>query len=233
MGKMNTDWTGEYFNRKRFWTNHLVTISSGNDKTQYKISFNYRNDDSRYKNNNYNNFYLTTDLSHQVLPFMKVGISNRAYYTIKNDKPDVFGTVIRMSPLTSVRDTDGSYNTYPFGDPFVKNPYLNESDEVYKDKTEEWKIFFRIFAEINLAKNLTYNTNFAYNPAFSSRGYYYDERSVSYQDTRNVASMTNNRQADWVWNNILNYKLDIKKHTINLPEYWRCRTGKLLTRVCR
>ena len=28
--------------------------------------------------------------------------------------------------------------------------------------------------------------------------------------------MTNNRQADWVWNNILNYKLDIKKHTINL-----------------
>jgi TonB-linked SusC/RagA family outer membrane protein len=216
MGKMNTDWTGEYFNRKRFWTNHLVTISSGNDKTQYKISFNYRNDDSRYKNNNYNNFYLTTDLSHQVLPFMKVGISNRAYYTIKNDKPDVFGTVIRMSPLTSVRDADGSYNTYPFGDPFVKNPYLNESDEVYKDKTEEWKIFFRIFAEINLAKNLTYNTNFAYNPAFSSRGYYYDERSVSYQDTRNVASMTNNRQADWVWNNILNYKLDIKKHTINL-----------------
>ena len=86
------------------------------------------------------------------------------------------------SPLTSVRDADGSYNTYPFGDPFVKNPYLNESDEVYKDKTEEWKIFFRIFAEINLAKNFTYNTNFAYNPAFSSRGYYYDERSVSYQD---------------------------------------------------
>lgn len=220
LGTMNTDWVGEYFNRKRFWTNHLVTISSASDKTQYKVTFNYRNDDSRYKNNYNNNFYLTTDLSHQVLPFLKVGVSNRAYYTIKNDKPDVFQTVIHMSPLTPVTKEDGSYNTYPFGDPFVKNPYLNENDAVYKDKTEEWKIFFRVFAEMNLAKNLTYSTNFAYNPAFSSRGYYYDERSVSHQDTRNVAGTHNNRQADWVWNNILNYKFSVRKHTINLSGVW-------------
>ena len=228
LGTMNTDWVGEYFNRKRFWTNHLVTIASGSDKTQYKVTFNYRNEDSRYKNNGNDNFYLTTDLSHQVLPFLKVGVSNRAYYTIKNDKPDVFQTVIHMSPLTPVRNEDGSYNTYPFGDPFVKNPYLNESDAVYKDKTEEWKIFFRIFAEINLAKNLTYNTNFAYNPSFSSRGYYYDDRSVSYQDERNVAGMHNNRQADWVWNNILNYKLDFKKHSLNLSGVWELQNRQLV-----
>lgn len=56
LGTMNTDWAGEYFRRKRFWTNHVVTIASGNDKTQYKVSFNYRNDDSRYENNHYDNF---------------------------------------------------------------------------------------------------------------------------------------------------------------------------------
>ena len=228
LGTMNTDWGGEYFRRKRFWTNHVVTIASGNDKTQYKVSFNYRNDDSRYENNHYDNFYLTTDLSHQVLPFLKAGVSNRAYYTIKNDKPDVFQTVIHMSPLTPVRNGDGSYNTYPFGDPFVKNPYLNESDEVYKDKTEEWKIFLRLFAEVNLAKNLTYNTNFAYSPSFSSRGYYYDNRSVSYQDDRNVAGMHNNRQADWVWNNVLNYKLSFKKHTFNLSGVFEMQNRQLV-----
>lgn len=216
MGKMNTKWVDDYFKQKLFWTNHLVTIASANDKTSYKISFNYKNEDNAYKNAGADHFYLTTDLSHQVLPFLKVGLSNRAYYTNKRSKPDMFETFIHMSPLTPVRNEDGSYNEYPLGDPFVKNPYLNESDDVYKDQTKEWKIFLRLYAELKLAKNLTYNTNFAYTPAFSSKGYYYDNRSVSYMDDLNVAGTENNRQNDWVWNNILNYKLQLKQHTIDL-----------------
>ena len=44
MDSLSPDWFGEYFNRKRFWTNHMVTVSSANEKTQYKISINYKND---------------------------------------------------------------------------------------------------------------------------------------------------------------------------------------------
>ena len=47
----------------------------------------------------------------------------------------MFNQFLHMSPLTQTRNEDGSYNVYPFGDPFVKNPYMNESDDVYKDKT--------------------------------------------------------------------------------------------------
>ena len=128
----------------------------------------------------------------------------------------MFNQFLHMSPLTQTRNEDGSYNVYPFGDPFVKNPYMNESDDVYKDKTEEWKLFLRFFAQIDLAKGLTFNTNFAYSPAFSSRGYYYDNRSVSYTDERNVAFMHNNRKADWVWNNVLSYKRQFGRHNIDL-----------------
>lgn len=216
MGKMNTDWMGSYFNKKRIWHNHMLTIASGNEKTQYKIAFNYKNNEERYEGNKRDYFYLTTDVTHQVLPFLKVGISNRAFYSINNSKPDMFDTFLHMSPLTPVYNEDGSYNEYPFGDPFVKNPYMNQSDGVYKDKTEEWKLYMRFFAQVDLYKGLTFNTNFAYTPAFSSRGYYYDNRSVSYIDERNVAGMSNNRKADWVWSNILNYKQTFGKHSIDL-----------------
>ena len=216
MGKVDNDWMGKYFNKKRLWTSHSLTISAATDKSAYKIAFNYKNEDSRYKNAGHDHFYLTADLSHKVLPFLKVGLSSRAYYIVKNDKPDMFNQFLHMSPLTQTRNEDGSYNVYPFGDPFVKNPYMNESDDVYKDKTEEWKLFLRFFAQIDLAKGLTFNTNFAYSPAFSSRGYYYDNRSVSYTDERNVAFMHNNRKADWVWNNVLNYKRQFGRHNIDL-----------------
>lgn len=155
---------GKYFNKKRLWTSHSLTISAATDKSAYKIAFNYKNEDSRYKNAGHDHFYLTADLSHKVLPFLKVGLSSRAYYIVKNDKPDMFNQFLHMSPLTQTRNEDGSYNVYPFGDPFVKNPYMNESDDVYKDKTEEWKLFLRFFAQIDLAKGLTFNTNFAYSP---------------------------------------------------------------------
>lgn len=216
LGAMNTDWAGTYFEKQRFWTNHTVTIASGTEKTQFKISFNYKNEDSRFKNNWNNHFSLSTDLAHQVLPFLKVGVSSRAYYVNKKNKPDPFEGFIRMTPLAAVRNENGDYNTYPFGDPFIKNPYLNESDAAYKDQTEEWKFFFRFFAEAKILDNFTYNTNFAYSPSFGSRGYYYDDRSVSYIDDRNVAGMENNRNADWVWNNVLNYKLNFDKHALDL-----------------
>ena len=102
------------------------------------------------------------------------------------------------------------------GDPLTKNPYVNENDDCYKDKTEEWKNFLRLFAEIKLCRNFTYNTNFSYNPAFSSRGYYYDNRSTATQDDINTAGVHNNRKASWAWNNVLNYNLNIKKHALSL-----------------
>ena len=155
MGKMNTDWMGRYFNQKRLWHSHSLTIASGNEKTQYKISFNYKNNEERYEGDHRDYFYLTTDLTHQVLPFLKVGISNRAFYNVSHDKPDMFDTFLHMSPLTPVYNEDGSYNEYPFGDPFVKNPYMNETDGAYEDKTEEWKIYMRFFAQVDLYKGLT------------------------------------------------------------------------------
>jgi TonB-linked SusC/RagA family outer membrane protein len=216
IGKVDNDWFTPYFRQKRLWTSHSLTISSATEKSAYKIAFNYKNEDKRYKGAGDDHFYLTADLSHKVLPFLKVGMSSRNYYIVANDKPDMFNHFLHMSPLTETRNEDGSYNVYPFGDPFVKNPYMNESDEVYKDRTEEWKMFMRFYMNMDILEGLTFNTDFAYSPAFSSRGYYYDNRSVSYTDERNIAGMHNNRKADWVWNNVLNYKKDFDKHSLDL-----------------
>ena len=226
IGKVNTDWFGEYFNRKRFWTNHMVTVSSANEKTQYKISINYKNDDQREKGAGSDKFYLTTDLSHKVLPFLKVGLSNRMYYINTKNKPSQFGSLMQMTPLTPIYNDDGTLNENPFGDPFIRNPFLNDNDAFYKNKTEEWKIFLRFFANVDLAKNLTYTTNFSYNPAFSSGGYYYDKRSAATNDDRNIAYNHNNRAASWVWNNVLNYKLELGKHTLNLTGVYEMQNNE-------
>ena len=215
MGKVDTDWMDEYLGKNRFWTSHTLTIASGTEKTQYKISFNYKNDDSRMKGAGNNKFFLSTDIDHQIFDFLKVGISNRLYYYNGKDKPDPFGQLLTMSPLTSIYNEDGTFNKYPTGDPNVKNPFLNTIDEYYKDKTEEWKTFIKLYALFDIIDGLSFRTNFSYNPAFSARGYYYDDRASTYTDVRNVAGVHNNRKADMVWNNILNYRKTFGIHSID------------------
>lgn len=215
MGKLDENWMDAYLGKNRFWTDQTVTIASGNEKTQYKISLNYKNDESRMKNAGKNRFFLTTDIDHQVFDRLKVGVSNRLYYYVGKDKPDPFGGLLNMSPLTPIYNEDGSLNATPTGDPYVKNPFLSTNDEYYKDKTEEWKMFIKAYAHFDILDGLSFRTNFSYNPAFSARGYYYDDRSNNHRDSRNAAGVHNNRKADYVWNNILNYRRTFGIHGID------------------
>ncbi len=217
MGTVDEDWVGRYLGKNRFWTSQTLTLSAGKEKTQHKISFNYKNDNGRLKGANRDNFTLTADVDHQVFDKLKIGLSTRLFYYKGYNKPDPLGGLINMSPLVPIYGEDGMLNITPTGDPFVKNPFLNENDDFYLDKSEEWKTFLRFYANVNIAEGLTFKTNFSYNPAFSARGYYYDNRSTGYHDVRNVAGNENRRQMGLVWNNILNYKRSFSdKHELDL-----------------
>lgn len=215
MGKMDTDWFDGYFGKIRLWHNHNLTVSSSTKKYQAKLAFNYKNRQGRYKGDHDDLFYLTADFALQLFPRVKVGISNRLYYGNEWNKPDLTDNFVNMSPLTAIRNEDGSYNVYPFDDNSTKNPYMNEAEGVYEDNIKNWKLTSRIYANVNLFKGLTFTTNFSYNPSFSTHGTYYDNRSVEYAQDVNYASLSNGRKSDWVWNNILNYKRDFGKHNID------------------
>ncbi len=215
LGNMDTDWFGGYFEKKRLWHNHNLTITSSTKKIQTKLAFNYKNRQGRYKGDHDDLFYVTADFSVKLFPFLKVGTSNRLFYGNNWNKPDMTNNFVNMSPLTAIRNEDGSYNEYPFDDNSTKNPYMNETPGVYENNVKDWKLTSRVFANVNIIDGLTFTTNFSYSPSFTMNGIYYDKRSVSYAQDVNYASLSNNRKNDWVWNNILSYKKEFGKHSID------------------
>lgn len=214
-GNVNSDWVGEYLGSNRLWTSHTATISSGNQKTQYKLSMNYRYDKSRLEGSYNDKYFLNFDLNHQVVSFAKVGLSSRLYYNKNKNKPDPFNSLMNMSPLVPVYNEDGSYNEET-GNQSVKNPFLSCNDDYYDDKSENWKAFINAYALFDIAKGLTFRTNFSFNQIFYSKGYYYDNRSPHYNEKQNKAGVDNNRGSSLVWNNILNYNKSFGKHSIDV-----------------
>lgn len=214
IGKVDADWVGEYLDKKTLWTSHTLTIASGSPKTQYKIALNYRYDKSRFKGAFNHKYYLTSNIDHQVIKKVKVGTAIRLYYNKNKNKPDPMGSLIHTSPLIPIYNEDGSYNEN-MGDPSRKNPFLTSNDDYYNDETENWRILVKVYGTYDILDGLTFNTNFSYNQAFSTRGYYYDNRYPGYNDSKNVAGMANNRGTNWVWNNVLNYKKKFGDHGID------------------
>ncbi|MBT1685874.1 SusC/RagA family TonB-linked outer membrane protein [Dawidia soli] len=215
LGKVDADWVGEYFERPTHWTSHTVTVSSGTPTTQYKIQLNARNNDARFDGAYSNQYYVNMNLDHQVAKFMKVGLAARLYYSREKAKPDPLPLLLQMSPLIPIYNEDGSLNN-DMGDPIVKNPFATESNDVYDERRESWRAFLKGYALFDITKGLTFRTNFSYNPGFYAMGQYYDQRWWGYNDARNWVSTQNNRNADYMWNNVLNYKKTFGKHAIDV-----------------
>lgn len=213
MGSVNEDWLGEYTNRNTFWTSQNLAISAANEKTDYRISFNHRYEDGRLDGSNNHRFFLNTDINHQIFPKVKVGLSTRLYYNKNKIKPDPFNWVSDVSPLIPIYNEDGSLNA-DLGNN-IKNPFLIENDDSYDEMTENWKAFIKMYASVDIIDGLNFRTNFSYNQVFYGRGKYIDNRAPNYNQTENQVEINNNRATDWVWNNVLSYKRDFGKHTID------------------
>ncbi|MDU1890311.1 MAG: TonB-dependent receptor [Dysgonomonas sp.] len=213
MGNVNEDWLNEYTKNNTYWTSQNLAIASSNDKTNYRISFNHRYEKGRLEGVNNHRFFLNTDINHQLFSNLKIGMSTRLYYNKNKVKPDPFTWVSDVSPLIPIYNEDGSLNA-DLGNN-IKNPFLIENDDSYDEMTENWKAFIKMYATVDIMKDLKFTTNFSYNQVFYGRGKYIDERAPNYNQPINEVTINNNRATDWVWNNVLNYKRDFGKHTID------------------
>lgn len=230
-----TDWQAEIFNNNAIIHNHELSVSGGNDRSTYYMSFGYYDqegivatDISHYKRLN-----LRLNTTHTVNKWLKIG-NNFGYSHIKNkgslntnsEYGGPLASASNLDPITPVVITDPDVaNGAPYSDfPVVRdaagNPY-GISDYVVQEMTNPlayiatrmgnygWSDNFvgNVFAEVQPIKGLTLRSDLGTKLAFWGGESFYPIAYLNAATSTEKNSFDRNTNHGLTWNleNTANY----------------------------
>ncbi|MDY3530185.1 SusC/RagA family TonB-linked outer membrane protein [Riemerella anatipestifer] len=219
-----TDWIEEIF-RTGSIQDYNVDLSSGGEKTNAFMSFNYRKQEGTLLNTGLDryNFRLNTD--HQLKPWLKLG-QNLSYTSLAgngaNTNDGYTGAILAAmyyTPSVTVRDKNGNYSGLPldfagdYGDtvnPVAELERINFRRPVHT-------LLINPYLEIKINPYLKFRSNLSLNQSFiNSKDVKVQRPEIGKPDFRNGVGYRTNYLKTLLSEQILTYDRSFGKHNISL-----------------
>jgi TonB-linked SusC/RagA family outer membrane protein len=205
---VSTDWIG-LISRSGAQMSHQLTITGGNDRTQYSLSGNLVRDDGIILGQNYDRKSMRVNFETQAMSRVRFGGSALVLRSNQNvGRGDAeYGEAIQNVPLAAAYDSTGQLIFKPTPDPQRVNP-RSEIDH-YIDQRQRSRAFGTLFASARLADGLDYRVNFGPDLTFQRQGLFRGAQTQANLGTGADATLSNDRTYDYTLDNILSYKRSI------------------------
>ena len=170
-----TNWMDDIF-RTGTINDYNAGITGGNEKSNYYLSFGYRDNEGILLNTNSKRYDFRINSNHQLKPWLKFGENLQFTSTNGNGANTTSAytgailTAIFYPPSVSVYNADGSFSGLPaqfagaYGDVINPVAYLKRLDS----KSPNNNLFINPYVEIKLMKDLSFRSNLAITKAFSA-----------------------------------------------------------------
>lgn len=214
-----TDWQGALF-RSAPMTNHSLTVSGGDNRTQYLLSASYFDQQGISLGSDFQRYSVRLNLDNKTTDWLKIGTSLQLAHVdedVTATQSNVISTAFNLTPDVPVKNADGTYGgvTNPSG---VVQPTPNPIALALmnKDKKQRYQLFGNIYAEIQFTKDLSLRNEVSGNFDFNTE----DKFSPSYTlglavRTYNDASYSYGQKIYTVVRNFLTYNHSFKQYTLN------------------
>lgn len=207
-----------------------LSLSGGNDKTTYYLSFELLNQDGLAPNSGFDRKSFRLNLENKVRSYLKLGANISVSGTSEKlsiSDDNIISTAIQQSPATPLYNGDGSWggpqNVTPSTPSyvFVTNPvalaYTNSN--IYNRVSS----FGAVYADITPLKDLVFHAEFngtfgndtraIFNPS-----YQFGANNITQGASNAVTSSRRNASNSYYWstNQRVNYSKRIKEHDLNI-----------------
>ena len=215
-GTHNTDWQDEVF-RKGLSTSNSLAIRGGQDNTRYSLSANLSNDKGVVIANDFKKENVRMKLATKKNIFTVEG--NMAYTNSKYHGPNFsLKEAYMISPLVPVYDESekGGFGLTNWGG--IPNNVNVVADEHFKTSwTKKQDFAGNAFVSVDIMKGLSFKTSYAFN-AINTQNYYHYPPFASDEKNPYEYPFYSEGRSYWqeqVFDNLLNYKGEFGKHSIN------------------
>jgi TonB-linked SusC/RagA family outer membrane protein len=218
---VGTDWQKELF-RNAPMSNHSLTISGGDPRTQYLLSGSYFKQEGIAIGSDFRRISVRLNLDNKTTDWLKIGTSLQLANIKENvntTNSNVINTALSQTPDIAVKNSDGSW-----GGAYNPNGWVNSTVNPYaialinKDEAKRNQIFGNLYAEISFLKNFVLR-----NEATGSFSMATEDRfNPSYQfglvvNTNNSASFSNSQNSYTTVRNYLTYsRLFKNRYNVNV-----------------
>jgi TonB-dependent starch-binding outer membrane protein SusC len=221
-GGTSTDWQDQIF-RKGISQSHNLAFSGGSEKTSYRASVNYGNQEGIIINSFLQKFIGRININHKAInDKLNISLNMTGAQLNGENAPVADGTyggggsnlirdALRYNPTNPVRDANGDYN---FVDNFHPNP-IEEANGV-KNRNETFRFLGNLLVDYKLTSFLSVNTNVAFTKEYVDNLFYLFKSSRAGRGAGGFGSQqSRNNSSKLVETNVVFNKKFGEKHAIN------------------
>lgn len=207
-----TDWQDEILHDAPI-ANYQLTMTGGDDKTQYAIAGGYFKQDGIVINSDFARASFRVNLDRKLSEKIKIGNSLSINRTVANQARtdgdlgstgQVVMNALQFPSILPVKNPDGSYFT---NDPAISfttdNPVALANDA--KRLNKAFRMLGNVFAEFEIVEGLTFKTSLGIDGIFQKVDEYLPKTVVSGAAQGGSASIENIQSITWLNENIFNY----------------------------
>ncbi len=213
-----TDWQSEIFSNAGMW-NHQLTVSGGNESTQFLVSGSYTDQNGIAVGSNFSRFTGRINVDSKVAKWLQIGAQTSISRTKRKNTIDDNGVImmaLRQLPEVPARNPDGSwgyqennqlgvYYTNPLADALTRQNY-----------TKGLQAIINAYANVTIIPGLTARVE--YGGTFDYSNWYYFQPAMTLgqfkQTSQSSRSSSNSRYTNF--KQYITYIKDFGKHGLNV-----------------
>lgn len=200
-----TDWQ-DLILRSSAVVNHQLSISGGNDRTQFSVSGNLFRETGIVKGQDFDRKSMRVGFESQANSRLRVGGSALLLRSVRNQGrgDGLYGEALADGPLGQPFDSAGKLIFLPIPDGQRVNPLADVANHI--DEEMRTRVFGSLFATLNLADGLDYKINYGPDFSFNRFGLFRGAQTQANFGSGADAQLGENRTFDYTLDNILTYK---------------------------
>jgi TonB-dependent starch-binding outer membrane protein SusC len=218
----DTDWQDAILRRGKM-TNHQLSLSGGNDYTQYAVSANHFIHEGIVEGGDYNRTSIRLNLDAKVNDWFSLGNSLTFSHNLSNNSGSETGlqwfnggtisSALKSWPVFSVYNEDGSINTDAGIRTLRGNPVAYA--KYAKNELVNNRLLGNIFGTVTIMEGLTFRSSFGVDLNDIKRNRYFP--TTTYQGSLSNGSASKNITyiSSWVNENILSFNKKLGIHSFN------------------